>query len=153
MEWNLLLGGEHPNDERLGYTWLEFGRRADDGAAFCTIGCGLKAVTGRGIAAHWFFVTDQRVGEDLRLVDATGIALTRGPARGRDRRDAAASTVGHATTAAPSTSVCSGSAMQRYDALIDLLIQVRAAAAVQAPRRARPLRRAHRARCPRSTRR
>ena len=26
MEWNLLLGGEHPNDERLGYAWLEFGR-------------------------------------------------------------------------------------------------------------------------------
>ena len=31
MEWNLLLGGEHPHPERLGYTWLEFGRRDDDG--------------------------------------------------------------------------------------------------------------------------
>ena len=28
MEWNLLLGGKHPSSERLGYTWLEFGRRA-----------------------------------------------------------------------------------------------------------------------------
>jgi len=27
MEWSLLLGGKHPNPERLGYTWLEFGRR------------------------------------------------------------------------------------------------------------------------------
>jgi len=24
MEWNLLLGGDHPYPERLGYTWLEF---------------------------------------------------------------------------------------------------------------------------------
>ena len=90
MEWNLLLGGEHPHDERLGYAWLEFGRRGEGGAAFCTIGCGMKAVKGRGIAAHWFFVTDQRVGEDLALVDATGVALTAdrledaiGPARQR----------------------------------------------------------------------
>src|SRR5215469_7024144 len=65
MEWNLLLGGRHPHPERLGYTWLEFGRCAADGSAeFRTIGCGLKAVTGRGIARHWFFVTAQRVGAD-----------------------------------------------------------------------------------------
>ncbi|MGA2929847.1 MAG: TIGR02680 family protein, partial [Solirubrobacteraceae bacterium] len=76
MEWNLLLGGEHPNEERLGYAWLEFGRLGEDGASFCTIGSGMKAVKGRGIAAHWFFVTDQRVGEELTLVDATGVALT-----------------------------------------------------------------------------
>ena len=57
MEWNLLLGGEHPNDERLGYAWLEFGRRGADGAEFCTIGCGMKAAKGRGITGHWFFVT------------------------------------------------------------------------------------------------
>ncbi|MEV5711944.1 hypothetical protein, partial [Actinoallomurus sp. NPDC052274] len=39
MEWNLLLGGRHPHPERLGYTWLEFGRRAADGRTeFRTIG-------------------------------------------------------------------------------------------------------------------
>src|SRR5215467_14155492 len=27
----LLLGGKHPHPERLGYAWLEFGRRAADG--------------------------------------------------------------------------------------------------------------------------
>src|SRR5579864_4249045 len=32
MEWNLLLGGRHPSPERLGYTWLEFGRRGADGS-------------------------------------------------------------------------------------------------------------------------
>jgi len=49
MEWNLLLGGKY--DERLGYTWLEFGRVAEDGELlYLTAGCGLRAVQGRGIA-------------------------------------------------------------------------------------------------------
>ena len=125
MEWNLLLGGEHPHDERLGYAWLEFGRRGEDGAAFCTIGCGMKAVKGRGIAAHWFFVTDQRVGEDLALVDATGVALTAdrledaiGPRgsvhrRARDYRRAVDERL-------------FGLGDLRYGALIDLLIKIRA---------------------------
>ncbi|HYA09589.1 MAG TPA: TIGR02680 family protein, partial [Gaiellaceae bacterium] len=125
MEWNLLLGGEHPHDERLGYAWLEFGRRGEDGAAFCTIGCGMKAVKGRGIAAHWFFVTDQRVGEDLALVDATGVALTadrledaigaRGSLhrRARDYRHAVDERL-------------FGLGDTRYGALIDLLIKIRA---------------------------
>ncbi len=78
MEWNLLLGGKHPNPERLGYTWLEFGRRAADGTTeFRTVGCGLKAVAGRGIARHWFFVTTQRVGEHLQLLPASRVPLTR----------------------------------------------------------------------------
>ena len=60
MEWNLLLGGRY--QERLGYTWLELGRLAEDGSpAYLTLGCGLKAVAGRGIAARWFFVTTRRV--------------------------------------------------------------------------------------------
>jgi uncharacterized protein (TIGR02680 family) len=125
MEWNLLLGGEHPHDERLGYAWLEFGRRGEDGAAFCTIGCAMKGVKGRGIAAHWFFVTDQRVGESLGLVDATGIALTAdrleeaiGPRgsvhrRARDYRRAIDERL-------------FGLGDARYGALIDLLIKIRA---------------------------
>ena len=87
MEWNLLLGGKHPNPERLGYTWLEFGRRAADGTAeFRTIGCGLKAVAGRGIARHWFFVTTQRVGEDLHLLPAEPGSAHQGKAARGDRR-------------------------------------------------------------------
>jgi uncharacterized protein (TIGR02680 family) len=78
MEWNLLLGGKHPSPERLGYTWLEFGRRAADGTAeFWTIGCGLKAVAGRGIVRHWFFVTSQRPGGELRLLPDSRVPLTR----------------------------------------------------------------------------
>ncbi|MEZ0166818.1 TIGR02680 family protein [Kineococcus sp. LSe6-4] len=78
MEWNLLLDGAHPHSERTGYTWLELGRLDRDGREeFRTLGCGMKAVTGRGIARHWFFSTSERVGRDLFLVDRAGTALPR----------------------------------------------------------------------------
>lgn len=125
MEWNLLLGGEHPNDERLGYAWLEFGRQGEDGTAFCTIGCGMKAAKSRGIVAHWFFITDQRVGEELTLVDATGIALT------ADRLEDAIGTRGSVHRRARDyrravDERLFGLGDQRYGALIDLLIKIRA---------------------------
>jgi uncharacterized protein (TIGR02680 family) len=125
MEWNLLLGGEHPHDERLGYAWLEFGRAGEQGAAFCTIGCGIKAVKGRGIAGHWFFITDQRVGEELRLVDATGVALT------ADRLEDAIGSRGgvHRRARDYRRAVDErlfGLGDVRYGALIDLLIKIRA---------------------------
>jgi uncharacterized protein (TIGR02680 family) len=125
MEWNLLLGGEHPHPERLGYAWLEFGRVADDGVPeFRTIGCGLKAVAGRGIARHWFFVTERRVGHDLALVDATATALTRerlvdalgGGGTVYDRAREYRRAVDEALF---------GLGEQRYGALVDLLVQLR----------------------------
>ncbi|MGI8695667.1 MAG: TIGR02680 family protein [Mycobacteriales bacterium] len=125
MEWNLLLGGEHPYPERPGYTWLEFGRVDEHGEShFRTLGCGLKAVSGRGITRHWFFSTEQRVGAELRLVDATGTALTRdrlvdalgdrGTAydRARDYRRAV-------------DEALFGFGEQRYAALVDLLVALR----------------------------
>ncbi|MDR0594580.1 MAG: TIGR02680 family protein [Bifidobacteriaceae bacterium] len=77
MEWNLLLGGAEDYDERIGYTWLEFGRLGRDGTdpEYFTIGCGLKAVRGRGVTRHWFFTTSRRVG-DLKLIDANRRVLT-----------------------------------------------------------------------------
>ncbi|WP_329433137.1 TIGR02680 family protein [Streptomyces sp. NBC_01280] len=125
MEWNLLLGGEHPHPERLGYTWIEFGRRDESGRAhFRTLLCGLKAVAGRGIARHWFAVTDQRVGEELRLLDATGSAL------GRDRLAEAVSGHGMVFDQARAyrravDETLFGLGQQRYAALVDLLVQLR----------------------------
>ena len=125
MEWNLLLGGRHPHPERLGYTWLEFGRRAADGTTeFRTIGCGLKAVAGRGIARHWFFVTAQRVGEDLQLLPASRVPLTREKLREEigsrglvyDRAVDYRRAVDEALF---------GLGEHRYEALINLLIQLR----------------------------
>ncbi|WP_328914680.1 MULTISPECIES: TIGR02680 family protein [unclassified Streptomyces] len=125
MEWNLLLGGEHPHPERLGYTWVEFGRLDEDGTArYTTLGCGMKAVAGRGIARHWFFVTDQRVGADLRLLDSTGAAI------GRERLADALDGRGLVYDSARSyrravDEALFGLGEQRYAALVDLLIQLR----------------------------
>jgi len=76
MEWNLLMGGKY--DDRLGYTWLEFGRRDENGAThYQTIGCGMRAVQGRGIAQQWFFITSARIGRDLFLQNEQGQPLTK----------------------------------------------------------------------------
>ena len=125
MEWNLLLGGKHPHPERLGYAWLEFGRVLADGTAeYRTIGAGLKAVAGRGIARHWFFVTSQRVGADLSLLSPTRVAVTR--EKLRDAVD------GHGTvydTASDYRRAVDeglfGLGTHRYEALVNLLIQLR----------------------------
>ncbi|MFJ5547356.1 TIGR02680 family protein [Streptomyces sp. NPDC093225] len=134
MEWNLLLGGEHPHSERLGYTWIEFGRRDETSGvpSFRTLLCGLKAVSGRGIARHWYALTDQRIdhGRDipaegaLSLLDATGTALS------RDRL--AEAVAGHGmvydqakTYRRAVDEALFGLGEQRYAALVDLLIQLR----------------------------
>jgi hypothetical protein len=45
MSWNLLTG---QHSRRMGYAWLEFGRHADDGQPhYLTLGAGLLAVEGR----------------------------------------------------------------------------------------------------------
>ncbi|MGW3036402.1 TIGR02680 family protein [Streptomyces sp. NPDC001178] len=126
MEWNLLLGGQHPHPERLGYTWIEFGRQ-DEAAGqdrFLTLACGLKAVAGRGIARHWYAVTDQRIGVELSLLDATGTALS------RDRLAEAVAGRGmvYDTATAYRRAVDEalfGLGERRYAALVDLLIQLR----------------------------
>ncbi|MEV5200297.1 TIGR02680 family protein [Streptomyces sp. NPDC053720] len=134
MEWNLLLGGEHPHTERLGYTWIEFGRHdASTGEShFRTLLCGLKAVSGRGIARHWYAVTDLRVQHGpgtpvegfLSLVDATGTALTRDrlveAVAGRGMVYDQAKTYRRAVDEA-----LFGLGEQRYGALVDLLVQLR----------------------------
>ncbi|MEA3277103.1 MAG: TIGR02680 family protein, partial [Pseudomonadota bacterium] len=76
MEWNLLLGGTY--NERQGYVWLELGRVDESGAPrFCTLGCGLRAVAGRGAPERWFFITPERVGADFWLLDANQRTLSR----------------------------------------------------------------------------
>ena len=125
MEWNLLLGGKHPNPERIGYTWLEFGRRNPDGACeFRTVGCGLKAVVGRGIARHWFFITTQRVGEDLDLLPASRVPLTR--EKLREELDEHGLVYDRAADYRRAVDeALFGLGERRYEALINLLIQLR----------------------------
>ncbi|NEV64198.1 TIGR02680 family protein [Thiorhodococcus minor] len=122
MEWNLLLGGQY--QERLGYVWMEFGREDNGTPEFCTLGCGMRAVAGRGAPERWFFITPQRVRRDLRLVDGNGRALSRdrllealgdrgelhtSSAQYRARVDERLFRLGH----------------HRFEALLNLLIQLR----------------------------
>ena len=123
MDWNLLLGGQHT--DRLGYTWLEFGRLTPEGTPeYRTLGCGLKAAQGRGIADRWYFVTPQRVGQDLFLISHSGTAL------GRDRLAEALGTRGYLTQRAEQYRRAVDEQLfqlgvERYNALVALLIQLR----------------------------
>ncbi|MGW4967249.1 TIGR02680 family protein [Nonomuraea sp. NPDC004186] len=123
MEWNLLLGGRY--EERLGYAWLEFGRVTENGKpAYVTVGCGLKAVKGRGIADRWFFLTSQRVGEDLFLIGKNGTTLS------RDRLIEAIGLSGQVAQTAEGYRRLLDEhlfhlGLERYEALVNLLIQLR----------------------------
>ncbi len=68
IAWHLLMD-EH--DQRTGYTWLELGRRDEEGKErFVTLGCGMRAIRGGdNQPTRWFFITERRVGEDLLLMD------------------------------------------------------------------------------------
>ena len=125
MEWNLLLGGRHPHPERTGYTWLEFGRLASDGTTeFRTVGCGLKAVAGRGIARHWFFVTTRRVGDDLHLLPSSRVPLTR--EKLREEIDGHGLVYDRAVDYRRAVDeALFGLGEHRYEVLINLLIQLR----------------------------
>jgi uncharacterized protein (TIGR02680 family) len=131
MEWNLLLG---KHDDRLGYAWLELGRREDPsegdsngevvGERYLTIGCGMRATAGKGAPRRWFFVTDQRVGEELSLIAEAGHALT------RDRLIEAIGDRGQVLdTATDYRRVLDRKLFRlgehRYEALVDLLVQLR----------------------------
>ena len=123
MEWNLLLGGKY--EERIGYTWLEFGRVAEDGERlYLTVGCGLRAARGRGIADRWFFVTAQRPGKDLFLIGGNGAVLT------KDRLSEAIGASGQVTQRAEHYRRLLDEQLfhlgpSRYGALVNLLIQLR----------------------------
>ncbi len=122
FEWNLLMG---KYDDRLGYTWIEFGRRDDVGCDhYLTLGCGVRAVSGKGIAGRWFFVTPQRIGSDLALCSSQGNPLS------KDALLEALGGAGQLFTTASEYRVEVNRQMfelrqDRYEALVDLLIELR----------------------------
>jgi uncharacterized protein (TIGR02680 family) len=122
IEWNLLLG---KHQDRLGYTWLELGRRDDDGRGhYLTLGAGLRAVEGRGLVGRWFFVTTQRIGEELFLQSPAGPALTRERlAEALGGRGEIFTNVARYRAAVDQTLFKLGE--HRYAALLELLLQLR----------------------------
>ncbi|WPP46913.1 TIGR02680 family protein [Pseudomonas sp. AN-1] len=129
MAWNLLLG-TYPR--RIGYSWIEFGRRDRDGRPrYLTLGVGLSAVDGRAQVDGWFFIiegdgttADSRIGEDLWLTTAERHVLTR-----ERLRDALAGRgqlfENHQLYRRAVDERLFQLGTRRYDALMDTLIQLR----------------------------
>lgn len=125
MAWNLLLGSY---DRRIGYAWIEFGRRAEDGTAqFMTLGAGLSAAAARPNVDSWFFILDPepgtRIGEDFWLLTAQRSVLT------RERLREAIEGRGHVFDKAEAYRRAVDERLfrlgKRYGALMDTLIQLR----------------------------
>jgi uncharacterized protein (TIGR02680 family) len=122
MEWNLLMGRY---ERRIGYSWVEFGRRDEEGAArYLTLGCGMQAVAGRPRVDAWHFWTDQRVGPELALISSEGVVLS------RERLEAALEGRGHLCRTATEyrqevDRLLFHLGDDRYGALIETLIQLR----------------------------
>lgn len=122
IEWHLLMG-RWP--DRTGYTWIEFGRKTDDGGEdFLTLGCGMRAVAGHsGLHSRWFFATPRRIGVDLLLQNGE-----RRP-HGRERLEEALAGVGRVFTESGEYRRAVDEALfglgPRFDRLVDLLIRLR----------------------------
>lgn len=122
IEWNLLMGRY---SDRMGYTWIEFGKRDAEGTErFTTLGCGLSAIEGRGLVDKWFFITPRRIGQDFTLVSAGGIVANRERlAQALGNQGRIFRTARDYRRAVDETFFKLGEA--RYDALVSLLIQLR----------------------------
>lgn len=131
MAWNLLMGA-YPR--RIGYAWIEFGRRAADGTVrYLTLGAGLSAVTGRTQVESWYFVVegdsgggDPRIGQDLWLTNDQRVVLT----RDRLRETLEGKGLGKVFENAHGYRRAVDERLfqlgpKRYDALVDTLIQLR----------------------------
>ncbi len=123
MDWNLLM---NRHEQRLGYTWIEFGRRDPGGTDhYLTLGCGMHARKGIGIPpnARWFFMTRRRVGESFWLVAENRVPLS------RERLEAALGTEGIVYRSARDYRIAVDKALfglgARYGTLIELLLQLR----------------------------
>ena len=131
MAWNLLMSSYQ---RRIGYTWIEFGRRTADGVShYLTLGAGLSAAVGKTQVDSWFFIleggpngADPRIGQDIWLTNEQKMVLTRerlreaveGQGRGKIFENA------HSYRRAVDERLFN-IGTKRYEALMDTLIQLR----------------------------
>jgi uncharacterized protein (TIGR02680 family) len=123
MDWNLLMNGRH--QRRIGYSWMELGIRDSSGEIrTLTIGCGMRAIAGKTSVDTWFFVTEQRIGQDLWLTTHERTALSRERLEEAIGAHGQVFTTGQAYRRAVDERIFHlGS--ERYAALVDTLIQLR----------------------------
>ncbi len=119
VAWNVLGDDQH---SATGYSWLEFGRLDEEGEHFVTIGMGIRAIRD-GSMKSWFFVTPRRVDESLSLQSIDGVPLTE-----RALEETLGSPGQVIKTAAEYRRIVDETLFrlaERYDPLIDLLLQLR----------------------------
>jgi uncharacterized protein (TIGR02680 family) len=127
MSWNLLMG---THDRRMGYAWLELGRVGEDGRPhYLTLGAGLSAAAARAQVDCWYFIIDAaadapRINADLWLTSEQRVVLTRERLReALQGRGQVYETSRGYRRAVDERLFRLG--RQRYDALMDTLIQLR----------------------------
>lgn len=122
MKDNLL---DDEQGSRIGYAWIEFGRIDANGQkSFVTLGAGIRASQSAPGADPWYFVTTQRIGAEIKLEDEAGQPLT------RDRLRAVLGARGKICETATEyqahvDQTLFGLGFERYQALVELLIQLR----------------------------
>lgn len=129
MAWNLLVGN-YPR--RIGYSWIEFGRRDQMGNAhYLTLGVGLSAVTGKAQVDSWFFLLEgeattpaPRLGQDLWLTNDQRVVLTRERLRDAIGGRGQVFENAHSYRRAVDERLFQ-LGQRRYEALMDTLIQLR----------------------------
>lgn len=131
VSWNILMDEQ---ESATGYSWLEFGRLAADVSGengsevsperYLTIGCGMRAKRGHSLTP-WFFITAQRIDASLALKSPDGIPLTQrqlAEELGTRGQVYDASQKNDYRRAVDEHLFRLG---ERYDALIELLLQLR----------------------------
>jgi uncharacterized protein (TIGR02680 family) len=129
MRFNLLPTGEgddprEPADSGLGYAWVEFGRRDENGEPrffTCGMGAAARRGTGTGGVTTWHFVTALRPGKEFSLI-AGGRAIEQ-----KELRKIDGVTVPGSATAyrARLSSDLFALSAESYDNLTELLKQLR----------------------------
>jgi hypothetical protein len=127
MSWNLLMG---THDRRMGYARLELGRVGEDGQPhYLTLGAGLSAAAARAQVDCWYFIIDAaadapRINADLWLTSEQRVVLTRERLREALQGHGQAYETSRGYRRAVDERLFR-LGRQRYDALMDTLIQLR----------------------------
>ena len=129
IAWNLLMD---QHEQRTGYSWIEFGRlNEQDQPEYFTAGCGLRATKGQAGVTSWFFTTAQRVGDTLALIHNGRVvkkaALNQAFSSGEHQTEYGPGRTYDTATAYRRAvdQTLFGLGEARYDALLNLLIQLR----------------------------
>jgi uncharacterized protein (TIGR02680 family) len=123
MHWNL-MGEGATGTTRVGYVWLEFHLPGDPDRWFC---CGARLQASKHTTSVHpdYFTTEQRIGDDLMVVDELGQPLTRTLLEQRIGEHGRVHDNATDYRAAVRKTLFPELSEQRYDALITALLQLR----------------------------